>query len=89
VLKSKKFFMILVFGVFMGACTSFCNNTDMKKELDHLGMFLAKARDYGRKIGFKGTYMIEPKPMEPTKHQYDFLRLLAKQLILTELPFEE
>ncbi len=47
-------------------------NTDMKKELDHLGMFLAKARDYGRKIGFKGTYLIEPKPMEPTKHQYDF-----------------
>ena len=35
-------------------------------------MFLAKARDYGRSIGFKGTYFIEPKPMEPTKHQYDF-----------------
>jgi len=47
-------------------------NTDMKKELDHLGMFLANARDYGRKIGFKGSYLIEPKPMEPTKHQYDF-----------------
>ncbi len=47
-------------------------NTDMKRELDHLGMFLAKARDYGKKIGFKGTYLIEPKPMEPTKHQYDF-----------------
>jgi xylose isomerase len=47
-------------------------NTDMKKELDHLGIFLSKARDYGRKIGFKGTYLIEPKPMEPTKHQYDF-----------------
>jgi xylose isomerase len=47
-------------------------NTDMKKELDHLGMFLSKARDYGRKIGFKGTFLIEPKPMEPTKHQYDF-----------------
>ncbi len=47
-------------------------NTDMKRELDHLGMFLSKARDYGREIGFKGTYLIEPKPMEPTKHQYDF-----------------
>jgi xylose isomerase len=47
-------------------------NTDMKRELDHLGMFLRKARDYGREIGFKGTYLIEPKPMEPTKHQYDF-----------------
>jgi len=47
-------------------------NTDMKREIDHLAMFLTKARDYGRKIGFKGTYLIEPKPMEPTKHQYDF-----------------
>lgn len=47
-------------------------NTNMKRELDHLGMFLTKARDYGRKIGFKGTFLIEPKPMEPTKHQYDF-----------------
>ena len=47
-------------------------NTDMKRELEHLGLFLQKARDYGRSIGFKGTYLIEPKPMEPTKHQYDF-----------------
>jgi xylose isomerase len=47
-------------------------NTDMKRELDHLAMFLHKARDYGRKIGFEGTFLIEPKPMEPTKHQYDF-----------------
>ncbi len=47
-------------------------NTDMKRELDHLAMFLTKARDYGRKIGFTGTFLIEPKPMEPTKHQYDF-----------------
>ncbi len=47
-------------------------NTDMKREIDHLGMFLQKARDYGRKIGFKGTFLIEPKPMEPTKHQYDY-----------------
>lgn len=47
-------------------------NTNMKRELEHLAMFLTKARDYGRKIGFKGTFLIEPKPMEPTKHQYDF-----------------
>lgn len=47
-------------------------NTDMKREIDHLGRFLAMARDYGRKQGFKGTFLIEPKPMEPTKHQYDF-----------------
>lgn len=47
-------------------------NTDMKRELDHLAMFLTMARDYGRKQGFKGTFLIEPKPMEPTKHQYDF-----------------
>ncbi len=48
------------------------HNTDMKRELDHMGMMLAKARDYGRKQGFKGTFLIEPKPMEPTKHQYDY-----------------
>ena len=47
-------------------------NTDMKRELDHLGMFLNKAKEYGRKNGFKGTFLIEPKPMEPMKHQYDF-----------------
>ncbi len=47
-------------------------NTNLKKELDHLGQFLTIARDYGRKQGFKGTFLIEPKPMEPTKHQYDF-----------------
>ncbi|HMQ06024.1 MAG TPA: xylose isomerase [Saprospiraceae bacterium] len=47
-------------------------NTDMKREKDHLAMFLAMARDYGRAQGFKGTFLIEPKPMEPTKHQYDF-----------------
>ncbi len=47
-------------------------NTNMKRELDNLGMFLTKARDYGRANGFKGTFLIEPKPMEPTKHQYDF-----------------
>jgi len=47
-------------------------NTDMKRELDHLGRFLTMARDYARKQGFKGTFFIEPKPCEPTKHQYDY-----------------
>ncbi|MEM1137007.1 MAG: xylose isomerase [Bacteroidota bacterium] len=47
-------------------------NTNMKREIDHLGEFLRQARDYGRKAGFKGNYMIEPKPAEPSKHQYDF-----------------
>lgn len=47
-------------------------NTDMKRELNHMGTFLRLARDYGRKIGFTGNFLIEPKPMEPTKHQYDF-----------------
>jgi xylose isomerase len=47
-------------------------NTEMKREQEHLATFLHMARDYGRKNGFKGTFLIEPKPMEPTKHQYDF-----------------
>ena len=47
-------------------------NTNMKRELDHLAMFLSQARDYGRNNGFSGTFLIEPKPMEPSKHQYDF-----------------
>ncbi len=47
-------------------------NTDTARELDHLATFLAAARDYGRRIGFKGRFLIEPKPMEPMKHQYDF-----------------
>ncbi len=47
-------------------------NTDMKREQEHLATFLHMARDYGRKHGFKGTFLIEPKPMEPSKHQYDF-----------------
>lgn len=46
-------------------------NTNMKRELDHMARFLMTARDYGRKIGFKGPFLIEPKPMEPAKHQYD------------------
>jgi xylose isomerase len=47
-------------------------NTNMKRELDHLAQFLTMARDYARKQGFKGVFFIEPKPCEPTKHQYDF-----------------
>ena len=47
-------------------------NTDMKRELDNLATFLHMAKDYGRSQGFKGCYFIEPKPMEPSKHQYDY-----------------
>ncbi len=47
-------------------------NTHMKRELDHLGRFLSMARDYARRQGFQGTFFIEPKPMEPMKHQYDY-----------------
>ena len=47
-------------------------NTDMKRELDQLGRFLSLVVDYKHKIGFKGTILVEPKPQEPTKHQYDF-----------------
>jgi xylose isomerase len=47
-------------------------NTDMKREIEHLGRFLGMARDYARKQGFKGIFFIEPKPCEPTKHQYDY-----------------
>jgi xylose isomerase len=47
-------------------------NTDMGRELDHLAQFLSMAKDYAREQGFKGTFFIEPKPMEPMKHQYDF-----------------
>ena len=47
-------------------------NTDMGRELDHMGKFLGMARDYARGQGFKGSFFIEPKPMEPMKHQYDF-----------------
>lgn len=47
-------------------------NTDMKRELDHMARFLHMAKDYARSQGFTGTFFIEPKPMEPSKHQYDF-----------------
>jgi len=46
-------------------------NTDMKREKQHLATMLTMARDYARSKGFKGVFLIEPKPMEPTKHQYD------------------
>ena len=46
-------------------------NTDMKKELANFARFLTAARDYARSIGFKGVFLVEPKPMEPMKHQYD------------------
>ncbi|MDE1191082.1 MAG: xylose isomerase [Arachidicoccus sp.] len=47
-------------------------NTNMKKEQEHFARFLHTAKDYARKQGFKGTFFIEPKPCEPTKHQYDY-----------------
>ena len=47
-------------------------NTEMKLEQDNIGRFMRMARDYARSQGFKGTFFIEPKPMEPSKHQYDF-----------------
>ncbi len=47
-------------------------NTNMKREKGHLATFLKMARDYARNKGFNGTFLVEPKPMEPTKHQYDF-----------------
>jgi xylose isomerase len=46
-------------------------NTDTRRELEHMARFLSMARDYGRSIGFQGTFLIEPKPMEPMYHQYD------------------
>ncbi len=47
-------------------------NTDMKRELDHLARFMHMAHDYAQQIGFRGQFLFEPKPKEPTKHQYDF-----------------
>ncbi len=47
-------------------------NTDMKRELDHMGRFLSMVVEYKHKIGFKGTLLVEPKPQEPSKHQYDY-----------------
>lgn len=60
--------------VFWGGREGYVNLmlTDMKRELDNMGRFLTMARDYARKQGFKGTFLIEPKPKEPSTHQYDF-----------------
>lgn len=59
--------------VFWGGREGYQNlfNTDLEREMDHLGRFFHLAVDYADKIGFKGTFLIEPKPKEPTKHQYD------------------
>jgi len=59
--------------VFWGGREGYQNlyNTDMKRELDHLARFFHMAVDYAKEIGFQGTFLIEPKPKEPTKHQYD------------------
>ncbi len=60
--------------VFWGGREGYQNllNTDMKRELDHLATFMHMAIDYAKKIGFQGQFLFEPKPKEPTKHQYDF-----------------
>jgi xylose isomerase len=60
--------------VFWGGREGYVNpwNTDLKRELDHLARFLHLAVDHKRKIGFTGQFLIEPKPHEPTSHQYDF-----------------
>jgi xylose isomerase len=60
--------------VFWGGREGYMNlfNTDMKRELDHLARFMHMAHDYARSIGFKGQFLFEPKPKEPTKHQYDY-----------------
>lgn len=60
--------------VFWGGREGYHNlyNTDMQRELDHMARFIHMAKDHARSIGFKGQFLIEPKPKEPTKHQYDF-----------------
>ncbi|MCL6503036.1 MAG: xylose isomerase [Pirellulales bacterium] len=60
--------------VFWGGREGYQNlyNTDMKRELDHLARFMHMAVEYAREIGFTGQFLFEPKPKEPTKHQYDF-----------------
>ncbi|MBI2804893.1 MAG: xylose isomerase [Planctomycetes bacterium] len=60
--------------VFWGGREGYSNlyNTDLKRELDHLAKFLHLAVEYKKKIGFGGQFLIEPKPKEPTVHQYDF-----------------
>ena len=60
--------------VFWGGREGYQNllNTDMKREVDHLARFMHMAVDYAKEIGFTGQFLFEPKPKEPTKHQYDF-----------------
>jgi xylose isomerase len=60
--------------VFWGGREGYMNlyNTNMKRELDHLAKFMHLAHDYAKEIGFKGQFLFEPKPKEPTKHQYDY-----------------
>ncbi|MBX3443690.1 MAG: xylose isomerase [Planctomyces sp.] len=60
--------------VFWGGREGYHNlyNTDMKRELDHLATFMHMAHEHAKSIGFKGQFLFEPKPKEPTKHQYDF-----------------
>ena len=60
--------------VFWGGREGYMNlyNTDMKRELDHLAHFMHMAHDHAKSIGFDGQFLFEPKPKEPTKHQYDF-----------------
>lgn len=60
--------------VFWGGREGYMNlyNTDMKREIDHLARFMHMAADYAKSIGFNGQFLFEPKPKEPTKHQYDF-----------------
>lgn len=60
--------------VFWGGREGYHNllNTDMKRETDHLARFMHMAHDHAKSIGFKGPFLFEPKPKEPTKHQYDF-----------------
>ena len=58
-------------------------NTDMALELDNLGKFMKMARDYARSKGYKGDFLIEPKPKEPTKHQYDFDAATAVNFLRT------
>ena len=70
--------------VFWGGRDGYQNlwNTNMKRELDHLGRFFHMAVDYAKEIGFTGKFLIEPKPKEPTTHQYDFDAAVSKPRIL-------
>ena len=63
-------------------------NTDLKREGDQLGRFLQLVAEHKHKIGFKGTLLIEPKPMEPTKHQYDYDVATVYGFLLTQRPRE-